>query len=156
LVGAEKQAAAACEELHDFERSITAGGYYEIGEIRRRLGDFTAAEEAYRTANELGHDPQPGLALLRLAEGEIDGAVAGINRALVDAQDPLSRLRRLPAQVEISIAGADLKTARAAADELEQVVDAYKIGGRRAPAFDATVHVATARIKLAEGDSQGA
>ena len=86
LLGAEKQAVAACEELHDFERSITAGGYYEIGEIRRRLGDFAAADEAYRTANELGRDPQPGLALLRLAEGKIDTAVAGINRALAETR----------------------------------------------------------------------
>ena len=156
LLGAEKQAVAACEELHDFERSITAGGYYEIGEIRRRLGDFAAADEAYRTANELGLDSQPGLSLLRLAEGKIDGAVAGINRALADAQDPLSRLRRLAAQIEIAIAAADLKTARAAAEELEQIVDAYKIGGRRSSAFDATVHVASGRIKLAEGDSEGA
>jgi class 3 adenylate cyclase len=156
LLGAEKQALAACEELHDFERLITAGGYYEVGEIRRRLGDFAAADEAYRTANELGLHPQPGLSLLRLAEGKVDGAVAGITRALDDAQDPLSRLRRLPAQVEIAIAAADLKTARAAADELEQIVDAYKIGGRRAPAFDATVHVASGRIKLAEGDNEGA
>jgi class 3 adenylate cyclase len=156
LLGAEKQAVAACEELHDFERSVTAGGYYEIGEIRRRLGDFAAAEEAYRRANELGRDPQPGLALLRLAEGKVDGAVAGITRALQDLQDPLSRLRRLPAQVEIAIAAADLKTARAAADEFERIVDAYKIGGHRTPAFDATSQLASGQIKLAEGDTEGA
>ena len=82
LAGAEKQAVEACEELHDFQRSITASGYYEIGEIRRRLGDFAAAEEAYRKADELGQDPQPGLALLRLAEGKIDVAVAAITRTL--------------------------------------------------------------------------
>src|SRR5918999_6568398 len=86
LAGAEKQAVAACEELHDFERSITAGGYYEIGEIRRRRGDFAAAEEAYGKANELGANPQPGLALLRLAEGKVDSAVAGITRALQDVE----------------------------------------------------------------------
>jgi class 3 adenylate cyclase len=154
LVGAEKQALEACEELHDFERSITAGGYYEIGEIRRRLGDFAAAEEAYRKANELGRDQQPGLALLRLAEGKVDSAVAGITRTLQDTSDPLSRLRRLPAQVEIAIAAGDLRTARAAAKELEDIVDSYKIGGRRAPAFDATVHLASGRIHLAETDTE--
>jgi class 3 adenylate cyclase len=156
LLGAEKQAVAACEELHDFERFITAGGYYEVGEIRRRLGDFAAAEGAYRTANELGRDPQPGLALLRLAEGKVDAAVAGVARALQDVQDPLSRARGLPAQVEIAIAAADLKTARAAADELERIVDSYKIGGHRTPAFDATVHLASGQIKLAENDTEGA
>jgi class 3 adenylate cyclase len=154
--GAEKQAVEACEELHDFDRYITGGGYYEIGEIRRRRGDFAAAEEAYRTANELGRNPQPGLALLRLAEGKVDGAVAGITRTLQDVEDPLSRLRALPAQVEIAIAAADLKTARAAADELERLVDSYKIGGHRAPAFDATVHLTSGQIKLAEDDTEGA
>jgi class 3 adenylate cyclase len=156
LAGAEKQAVAACEELYDFDRFITAGGYYEIGEIRRRRGDFAGAEEAYNTANEMGRDPQPGLALVRLAEGKVDAAVAGITRTLRDLQDPLARLRRLPAQVEIAIAAGDVKTARAAADELERIVDSYKIGNRRAAAFDATLHFALGQIKLAEKDSEGA
>ena len=156
LEAAEKVAMAACDELHDFERYITALGHYEIGEIRRRLGDFAAADEAYARANELGHDPQPGLALLRLAEGKLDAAVAGISRALEEAEEPFSRLRRLPAQVEIAVAARDLKTARAASAELEQIVDSYKIGGRRAPAFDATVHIAAGRIALAEGDTDEA
>jgi len=156
LAGAEKVALAACEELHDFERFITAGGYYEIGEIRRRLGDLAAAHDAYAKANELGSDPQPGLALLRLAEGKVDAAVAGITRTLEDIDEPLARVRRLPAQVEIALAANDLKTARAAAAELERIVDSYKIGGRRAPAFDAVVHLASGRIKLAEGDAEGA
>jgi class 3 adenylate cyclase len=153
---AEEQAIAACEELYDFDRHITAGGYYEIGEIRRRRGDFAAAMEAYAKADELGRDPQPGVALLRLAEGKIGSAVAAINRALQDLQDPLSRLRRLPAQVEIAIAAGDLMTARLAMDELEGIVDSYKIGKLRAPAFDATVHFAAGQIKLAEGDAGGA
>ena len=153
---AEKQAIAACEELYDFDRHITAGGYYEIGEIRRRRGDFAAALESYAKADELGRDPEPGLALLRLAEGKVDGAVAAITRALEETQDPLARLRRLPAQVEIAIAAGDLKTARAAMDELEGIVDSYKIGDQRAPAFDATVHFASGQIKLAEGDADGA
>jgi class 3 adenylate cyclase len=156
LAAAEKVAIAACDELLDFERYITAGGYYEIGEIRRRLGDLTAAEEAYARANELGADPQPGLALLRLAEGKLEAAVAGISHALEELEEPLSRIRRLPAQVEIAAAAGDLKTARAAAAELEQLVDSYKIGTRRAPAFDATFHVAAGRIALAEGDTDEA
>jgi class 3 adenylate cyclase len=154
--GAEKQAIEACEELHDFDRSITAGGYYEIGEIRRRRGDFAAAEEAFRTARDLGRDPQPGLSLLRLAEGKVEAALAGIKRALDELEDPLSRLRRLPAQIDIAVAAGDLKTARSARSELEEVVDSYKIGARRATAFDATVHFASGQIQLAEGDAEGA
>ena len=153
---AEKTALAACEEVQDFDRHVTAGGYYEIGEIRRRRGDFAAADEAFRTANELGRSPQPGLALLRLAEGKVEGAVAGISRALGEIQEPLARVRALPALVEIAIAAADLDAARSAAVELQQIVDSYKIGDRRAPAFDATVHLTLGQIKLAENDWEGA
>jgi class 3 adenylate cyclase len=149
---AEAQATAACEELHDFDRHITSGGYYEIGEIRRRRGDFAGAEEAFRTANELGRDPQPGLGLLRLAQGKVDAAVAGVKRMLEELHDPLGRLRVLPAQVEIAIAARDMKTARSALDELESIVDSYKIGDRRAEAFDATVHLARGNVELAAKD----
>ena len=153
---AEKTALAACEELRDFDRFVTAGGFYEIGEIRRRRGDFAAAEDAFRTANELGRTPQPGLALLRLAEGKAESAVAGITAALVEINEPLERVRALPAQVEIAIAAAHLDTARSAAAELQQIVDSYKIGDRRAPAFDAAVHLAFGEIRLAEQDWEGA
>ena len=103
LVEAEKQAVAACEELGDFERSITASGYYEVGEIRRRLGDFAAAELATsrRTSSTA---TRSGVALLRLAQGKVDAAAAGISRSLGEVEDPLSRMRRLPAQVEIAVA----------------------------------------------------
>jgi class 3 adenylate cyclase len=149
---AEAQAIAACEELSDFDRSITASGHYEIGEIRRRRGDFAGAEEAYQISNEMGREPQPGLSLLRLAEGKVDAAVAGITRTLEDAHDPLFRLRRLPAQVEIAIAAGDLRTARAATDEAERIVDSYKVGNRRTAAFDAMLHFARGQILLAEKD----
>jgi class 3 adenylate cyclase len=149
---AEAQALAATEELKDFDQMITAAGHYEIGEIRRRRGDLAGAEEAYRVANELGREPEPGLSLVRLAEGKVDAAIAGIGRSLRETAEPLHRIRRLPAQVEIALAAGDLRTARAAADEAEQIVDSYKIGGRRAPAFDATVHFARGQIQLAEKD----
>ncbi len=152
LEAAEKVALAACDELHDFERYVTALGHYEIGEIRRRRGDFAAADEAYARANELGAGTQPGLALLRLGEGKVDAAVAGITHALEEVKEPLPRLRLLPAQVEIAVAARDLKKARTAAAELEKLVDSYTIGGRRAPAFVAAVHEAAGRIALAEGD----
>jgi class 3 adenylate cyclase len=153
---AEAQAVAACEELKDFDQMITAAGQYEIGEIRRRRGDFAGAEDAYRVSDELGREPQPGLSLLRLAEGKVDAALAGINRSVAETAEPLFRLRRLPAQVEIAIAAGNLKTARAAADEAEEIVDSYKIGGRRAAAFDATIHFARGQILLAEKDWDGA
>jgi class 3 adenylate cyclase len=156
LEGAEKVALAACEELSDFEQSITAAGHYEIGEIRRRLGDFAAAEEAYANANEIGRDPQPGLALLRLAEGKTGAALSSISRSLAEIEDPIARMRRLPAHVEIAVAAGELEIAREAVAELERHVDSYKIANRRAPALDAAVHVAHSRIQLAEGAADAA
>ena len=153
---AETQALTACEELKDFDQMIPAAGWYEIGEIRRRRGDLAGAEEAYRISSELGREPQPGLSLVRLAEGKVEVALAGVKRSLEEAQSPLFRLRRLPAQVEIAIAAGDLKTARGAADEMEQTVDAYKIGERRAAAFDAMVHFSRGQILLADKDWGGA
>jgi class 3 adenylate cyclase len=153
---AEAQAIAACEELHDYNRFVTSAGYYEIGEIRRRRGDFAAADTAYRQADEWGKIPQPGLALLRLAEGKVDSAVSGITRSLEEIEEPLARAQLLPAQIEIALAAGDVKTARGAADELERIVDAYMIGSRRAPAFDATVHLARGQIALSEDDPETA
>jgi class 3 adenylate cyclase len=153
---AEAQALTACEELKDFDQMIPAAGWYEIGEIRRRRGALAGAEDAYRISSELGREPQPGLSLVRLAEGKIDAAHAGVKRSLEEAEAPLFRLRRLPAQVEIAIAAGDLKTARAAVDEMERTVDAYKIGERRAAAFDAIVHFSRGQILLADKDWDGA
>jgi class 3 adenylate cyclase len=153
---AEEQALSACEELQRFNPHVTAIGYYEIGEIRRRRGDFAQAEEAYAKANEWGFDPQPGQALLRLAQGKIGSAVAGVERALAQLEAPLVRVRLLPAQVEIALDAGDAKRARAALGELEEIVDAYKVGKARVPAFDATVHFARGQIELAEGDPHAA
>jgi class 3 adenylate cyclase len=153
---AEAQALAACSELGDFERSITANGYYEIGEIRRLRGDFAGAEEAFRTADELGRAPQPGLSLLRVAEGKVEAAVAGLRRVLGDVSDPLVRMRSLPAQVEVSLEAGDLKAARGARDELDGIAESFKMGGRRAAAFDAAVDLASGEISLAENDAEEA
>jgi len=149
---AEAQAVAVCQEIEDFDRGVVSDAQYEVGEIRRRRGDYVGAEQAYGAVNELGRDPQPGLSLLRLAQGKLDAASAGVNRSLADTHEPLARLRRLPAQLEIAIATGDLRTARAALTEIEQIVDQFKIGARRALAFDATIHVAHGRIEIAEKD----
>ena len=154
---AEEQAIQACMELQDYNHFVTAQGFYEIGEIRRRRGDFSAAEEAYRQASELGHDPQPGLALLRLAQGKVDTAAAAIKRELSQEWlDPLARAKRLPAQVEISLAAGELRRAREAAEELEGITDRYRVGDRRTPALDGAVRLAWGQIRLAEHDWEGA
>ncbi len=150
---AEEQALQACEELHDYNHFVTAAGYYEIGEIRRRRGDFAAAEEAYGKASELGRDPQPGLALLRLAQGKVEAAAAAVKRTLAnESLDPLARARRLPAQVEIALAAGEIRRAREAAEELERIADDYRVGERRTPALEGAVQLAWGQIRLAEHD----
>ena len=86
----------------------------------------------------------------------VEAAATAMRRALETTDGPLARVRRLPAQVEIALAARDVRTARSAAEELQRIVDAYKIGGRPAPAFDATVHLAWGQIELTEGDLDAA
>jgi class 3 adenylate cyclase len=154
---AEEQAIQACEELQDYNPFVTAQGFYEVGEIRRRRGDFSAAEEAYRKANELGRDPQPGLALLRLAQGKVDAAATAVKREL--SQEwlaPLARAKLLPAAVEISLAAGELRRAREAAKELDEIADQYRVSDRRTPALDGAVQLSWGQIRLAERDWDGA
>jgi class 3 adenylate cyclase len=153
---AEKQAIAACEEIGGYNYFIAAAGFYEIGEIRRRKGDFSAAEEAYRKAKEVGRDPQPGLALLRLAQGKIEAAATGLKRSLAGELDTPARARRLPAQVEIAIEAGDLRGAREAADALEQITGAFQIDGKPPPAVAANAKLARGQILLAEGGADDA
>ena len=156
---AEEQAVQACDELGAYFNLITSAGFHEIGEIRRRRGDFAQAEEAYRKASELGHPTgaQPGLALLRLAQGKVDSAAAAIRRALEnDGLDPLTRAGLLPAQIEIALAAGELARARASAAQLEEIADQYRIDGVRTPHMEGTLQLTLGRIRLAERDFEGA
>ncbi len=150
---AEREAVDACSELEAYNAFTTAAGYYQIGEIRRRRGDFYAAEEAYRKAHDLGREPQPGQALLRLAQGQAAEAAAALGRSLGDdGKDPLARARRLPAQVAVSLAVGDVERAKAAASELEKLTDRFRVGGERTPLLDGPLQVSLARIAAAEED----
>jgi class 3 adenylate cyclase len=71
---AERAIRQACAELEPYSPRVAGKAFYELGEIRLRIGDYKAADEAFRRAHSLGFDPQPGLALLRLAEGRVDEA----------------------------------------------------------------------------------
>jgi class 3 adenylate cyclase len=156
---AEEQAVQACDELGAYFNLITSAGFNEIGEIRRRRGDFAQAEEAYRKASELGHPTgaEPGLARLRLAQGKVDSAAAAIRRALEnDGLDPLTRAGLLPAQIEIALAAGELARARASAAQLEEIADQYRIDGVRTPHMEGTLQLTLGRIRLAERDFEGA
>ena len=149
---AERQAMQACEELQAFAPRIAGAAYIEVGETRLRRGDLAKAAEAFRQADELGRAPQPGLALLRLAEGKVDAAAAAIKRALDDESwNRLARARLLPAQVEIAITAGDLERAAAAADELDEIAETYGTTTLQARAAGAR-----GALQLAQGDAQAA
>jgi class 3 adenylate cyclase len=145
---AEKQAQMACDELQGFDTWTTAAGFYEIGEIHRRRGEFADADAAYDRAKEWGRPPQPGRALLRLAQGKVDEAAKAIRRSLASSGDPIARISRLPAAVEIYLQADSGEEAREAGEELERLVDGFRIGDERTPAFDATVCLAWGQIEL--------
>lgn len=125
--------------------------YYRIAELHRLRGEVARAEEGYKQASQAGLDPQPGLALLRLAQGQVAAASIAISRAAGEARDIRRRWRLLPALVEISIAVGDVAAARAAADELAQLA-----ATRETPALLATSAQASGEVMLAEDDARGA
>jgi DNA-binding CsgD family transcriptional regulator len=102
-----------------------AAAFYRQAEIHRLRGEFEAAEAAYRHASLLGMEPQPGLALLRSAQGRVDASKAALRRVLTTAADPLDRATFLPAYADIALAAGDLTEARSAAEELEQIAERY-------------------------------
>jgi tetratricopeptide (TPR) repeat protein len=155
---AEREALIACEELSPYLRREMGWPLTELGRIRLRKGDIDGAEEALLAAHRVGWESQPGLALVRLARGEVAAAATAIRDALehpsrVPSKElpPDSDLQRAPlldAQVEIEIAGGDLARAQAAADELERVAARFQ-----SKALVAGATLARGRVLLAEGNA---
>ena len=158
---AEQEAIAACAELRPYLRRELGWPLTELGQVRLQRGDLEGAEEAFLAAREAGWDPQPGLALVRLAQGDVALAAASIRDALdhpliVPSKErpPNTDLRRAPllaARVEIDVAAGDLIGARDAADELARVAAAFE-----SRALTATAATADGRVRLAAGDIAGA
>jgi ATP/maltotriose-dependent transcriptional regulator MalT len=123
---------------------------YEQGELHRLRGEFVEAEAAYRSAGMYGQEVQPGLALLRLRQGDTTAAVAGILRGLGEASN-LDRPRMLAAHTEIALATGDVAAARRSTDELEALTRTQD-----APALAAMADHAQGSVLLAEGDPCGA
>jgi DNA-binding CsgD family transcriptional regulator len=133
------------------QQAEAAQAVYRQGEIQRLLGEFAAAEVAYREASRGGWEPQPGLALLRLAQGTDAAAAAAIRRVLGETTDPLKRAGLLPAHVEIMLAVGDAEEARGACEELEQIAERH--GGAVLAAIAGSVR---GRVALSEGDPRSA
>jgi class 3 adenylate cyclase len=153
LAKAEEEARMACEELPRFNFVSGLGpANYEIGEVRRRLGDFREAEDAYAQAHQYGHTPQPGLSLLRLAQGKVEAAAAGIRQTLAETGgNHCLRVRLLAAQAEIALAAGDISTAASTAEELEELVGEYG-----AASLHAMADGVWGAVRLAQDDAAGA
>jgi ATP/maltotriose-dependent transcriptional regulator MalT len=121
---------------------------YQQAELLRLRGEFVRAEECYREAGTRGHPVQPGLALLRLAQGRLEDAVAAIQRTVLEAEGVVERSRVLSAYVEITLAAGANEDARMAVAELDDVVAAFDT-----PYLRAVVGYARGCVLLADGDA---
>jgi DNA-binding CsgD family transcriptional regulator len=146
------EARRACEPRSQvIGQQPPAAAFYQQAEVHRLRGEFRAAEKAYRKASQRGCEPQPGLALLRLAQGRTDAAAAAIRRVVSATTDRPRRTRLLPAYVEIMLSVGDIETARGAARELANIAESFdtKVLGAMA------AH-ARGAVELADGDARAA
>lgn len=148
-----EEARRAGERLAQGTLNQLAVGYalYRQGEVHRLRGEFAAAEEAYRDASRCGCEPQPGLALLRLAQGNDVAAAAAIRRAVGETTERLKRARLLPAYVEIMLAIGDVEEAHSACRELEDFFASHE-----SAVLGAMLAHARGAVDLAGGDARGA
>ena len=156
LGGAWPEALAEAQEASrrcmDAENPRAAGeADYLQGDLHRLQGRFAQSEEAYRRAGSRGCEPQPGLALLRAAQGNIGAARTALRRALAEATDPSGRARVLPALAEIELAAGDLEASRAAGDETAAIAAAFD-----SPLLDAMAARAEGALQLAGGAAEAA
>jgi DNA-binding CsgD family transcriptional regulator len=146
----EARRAGERSSLSDDRQSL-GHAHYQQGEVLRLVGNFAAAEDAFREASRCGREPQPGYSLLRLAQGNIDAAVAGIRRVLGETKDVLQRTRLLPAHIEISLAAGEVEEARSACRDFDAAVR-----GCDASVHGTIVAHACGAVDLAVGDAAAA
>jgi len=138
-------------ERQGMTQAGVAHAFYVQGEVHRLRGELAAAEEAYRDASRCGREPQPGLALLRLAQGNGDAAAASIRRVLDETAERVARVRLLPAYIEIMLAIGDRGEARGACSELEEIAAGYESG-----MLGALGAQARGAVELTAGDARAA
>jgi DNA-binding CsgD family transcriptional regulator len=121
----EEARRAADRSLRSENRTAVGEARYREAEVRRLTGDLAAAEKAYRDASRQGREPQPGLALLRVAQGEVAAAATSIRRVLAETGSPAARGFLLPAYVEVMLACGDLEAAAEGTQELESLARSF-------------------------------
>jgi DNA-binding CsgD family transcriptional regulator len=146
------EALLACERLSEPPGQPAYGAaLYQVAELHRLRGELEKAEAAYRRTADSGRSPYPGLALLRLAQGRLDDAVAAICRVLQEARQRRVRSRVLGAAVEIMLACDDISGARRAADEIDALAQTLAT-----PFVQATAGKSRGAVLLAEGNPSAA
>jgi len=130
-------ACLACDREARRSRKPPAAAFYQRGEIHRLRGEHALAEEAYRSASDLGFDPQPGLALLRVAQGQVEAACAAMRRVLHSTSRESKRARLLPSSVGVMLAAGAVDEARAAWRELRTIADELGADALQAAAAEA-------------------
>ena len=149
---AEAELRRAHQQLLPHKPQGAAEASYGVGEVLRRRGDLAGAAQAFVRAQQLGWDPQPGMALLRLAQGRAEAAAAALRFALASPTvDRFGRARLLAAQVEVAIAAGRLDEARRAARELVTIAD-----GLSSAVVRATASMAQGALQLAAGSPTAA
>ena len=145
---AETEIRTAGDELAAFKPGSAAEAFAALGELCRRRGDLSGAEDAFRRAHQLGGDPQPGLALVRLAQGRAAAASTALRGALADtSRAPMKRAELLAALVEAALTTGDVAVAQDAADKLCSIADALD-----RPAAHARAKLARGAVRLANRD----
>lgn len=121
-----EEAKVACELLTRPPGEPASGeAFYRQAELLRLLGDFEEAERCYNEAAKWGRNPQPGLALLRLVQGQHDLAATSIRNTLNETKDRKKRSELLPAFVHIMIATEHSEEAHEAAEELCSIAHTF-------------------------------
>lgn len=143
-VAEAQRAAAATGDGPD--AMVRAGASYQQGEVARMQGRYGDAERHYTEASRCGRDPQPGLALLRLAQGRAYQALSALRRAVESSSDDLMRARLLPAMVEVALEAKDAATALASATDMARIAATY-----RTVLLGAMADQAEGTVALAEG-----
>jgi DNA-binding CsgD family transcriptional regulator len=123
--------------------------------VLRLRGDFAGAAAAYESAGTLGYEPQPGLALLWLAQGRTAAAVAAVRRLISETGNPVHRSRLLPAAVEVLLRGDQADAAAGLAAELAAELESIAVSFG-CPSVQARADHAGAQIALATGDPAAA
>jgi DNA-binding CsgD family transcriptional regulator len=145
-------AESVADEHAPRSRLVAIGpAFYQKAELHRLRGDFSRADEAYRDASRWGYMPEPGLAQMRLAQGQPQAAAKSIARALEEASQRSARARLLPAYVEIMLVSGEIDRARTGADELISLAAELD-----APFIAACAAQALGAVELAVGDARAA